>query len=400
MRIEMKKIGTFIPALVCAACLSSSGDDGNTKGEKSPRRYLDSLNIPGEIPGLQYTAVNERGVIFEYARGYRELGKKIPVRANTAFMLNSSTKVFTAAAILQLSEKGKIDLDRALSLYYPDHPYGPGVTIRHLLNQTSGIPNPMPIHWLHFPTDRGKFVENNALRKVLGENPKLSFAPGEKYAYSNISYWLLGKVIERVSGLSYCEYLRRHVFAPLDIGPGELSCTMPGKERLALGYQKKYTLLSLFLHLFGASKYFRGTEEGYLRFRKVYHNGPAYGGLYGTGRGVALFLGDMLREKPRLFSSRTRDLFFSTQKNNKGEVLSMTPGFRRGRCGGIPYYGKPGGGPGFHGNIRIYPSRKIATVLLVNKTVLREKPINDFSDRLDRRLLDKRLPEEKKATPR
>ncbi len=173
------------------------------------------------------------------------------------------------------------------------------------MNQTSGVPNPIPLNWLHLEEDHQKFSESNALSAVLEEESELSFTPGEKYAYSNISYWLLGKVIEKVSGVEYCIYVQNHIFKPLDIKQNELSCHLPDNSTYASGYQKKYSFLSLIFYFMGANQFYYGTEDGYFRYKRLYHNGPAHGGLFATGKGVARFLQDLLQDEPRLFDKRT-----------------------------------------------------------------------------------------------
>jgi CubicO group peptidase (beta-lactamase class C family) len=302
-------------------------------------------------------------------------------------MASSSTKPLTAAAILQLVEQGKVELDRSLSAYYPDHPYGDQVTIRRLLNQTSGIPNPLPLKWIHSIETHSAFDETQALKVALKKHAKLGFKPGDKYAYSNISYWLLGVVIQQVSGQAYCDYMRQNVFEPLGAGREELNCLVPDLAHHAQGYQKKYSLLGLFLYLMMDKKLIEGTKSGWFGLRPVYMNGPAYGGLIGTVRGFAKFLQDQLRARPVLFKPDTKALFYSSQKNNQGQAIETTLGWHQGRLADILYYGKPGGGPGFRSNIRLYPDKGLATVWLVDETGVSEGSINNFTDTLDCQVL-------------
>src|ERR1035437_8324060 len=101
-------------------------------------------------------------------------------------MAYSMTKTFTAVAILQLVEQGKLNLDDVIDRYRPNAAYhGHGITLRHLLNHTSGIPNPLPLRWVHLAADDSSFNEGEALAAVLRENPDLAFEPGSKFAYSN-----------------------------------------------------------------------------------------------------------------------------------------------------------------------------------------------------------------------
>ncbi|HEX5690171.1 MAG TPA: serine hydrolase domain-containing protein, partial [Roseiflexaceae bacterium] len=186
----------------------------------------------------------------------------------------------------------------------------------------------------------------------------------------------------------YCEYLRRNVFEPLGIGPADLSCQIADIEQHARGYQPKYSPVGLFLSLMVDRSLLERTEAGRYRIHPVYMNGPAYGGLIGTARGFARFLQDQIRARPLAMPEETRQLFFSSQQNNRGEAIETTLGWHRGQVAGVPYYGKPGGGPGFQSNLRVYPSRGIATVWLANQTGVSAGTINRFADELDRALLD------------
>ncbi len=351
------------------------------------RDYLDNLVEKNQIPGIQYLAVDEQAIRFEYCGGWRDMRADLPVTPETTYMASSSTKALTAAAVLQLVEGGKVELERSLSAYYPDHPYGDQVTIRQLLNQTSGLRNPAPVKWLHTVDEHPSFDEGKALEKVLGEYPTLAFPPGSQYAYSNISYWLLGRVIQQASGQSYCDYMRQHILEPLGIGRSDVDCLIPDLGRHAAGYQK-VSALGAVLYIMVDKKLRGGTEAGWFRLRPAYMNGPAYGGLIGTGRGFARFLQDQLRARPILFGIATKALFFSHQKDSRGREIETTLGWHRGQVSGVAYYGKPGGGPGFRSNLRLYPDRSLATVWLMNVTGISEGPVNQLAEALDGQFLE------------
>ncbi len=353
--------------------------------EQRIKSCLDRMIEKGKIPGVQYLVMNKEKILIEYNGGMQDIKNKIPVTASTTFMLNSSTKTVTAAAILQLVEKGKIDLDSSMSSYYPDHPYGEGVTIRHLLNQTSGIPCPVPIKWFHLAEEHENFDENKALAEVLKKS-KLKSNPGEKYLYSNTSYWLLGKIIEKVSGLSYPEYIKKNIFQPLSIPSKEMDYTSPDIKLQAKEYQEKCSILNLVVY-FMDDKKLRGKSEGkWTRYKFIYHNGYAYGGLFTNARGVGRFLQDMLKERPTIFSPETKEKFFTRQKTNADELVETTLGWHVGELSGVNYFGKVGGGRGSCSNIRIYPDKGIATVYLANKIETSEGPIDKISDSLDKAL--------------
>ncbi len=166
------------------------------------RYVLDEHINRSDIPGIQYTVMDSDRVIFEYAGGWADIKNKIPIKPSITMMAYSMSKTLTVAAVLLLIERAKVDLDVTVDTYVQNSPYGNSVKVRHLLSQTSGISNPIPLRWVHLVQKHEEFNEDVALALVLKKNPKLSFEPGKKYAYSNISYWLLGKIIETQVGKS------------------------------------------------------------------------------------------------------------------------------------------------------------------------------------------------------
>jgi CubicO group peptidase (beta-lactamase class C family) len=163
------------------------------------------------IPGLAVAVVDDKGVIF--MSGYGESSPGFNVTPNTPFLLGSTTKMFTALATMRLVEMGKVEIDSALKKYLPEFrlaspDYENAITIRHLLNQTSGMSNAgMPYVSLG---------ENNLDDElILLRKCKPVSAPGTVYSYFNPNYRLLGLVIEKVSGMRYREFIYSEIFKPL-----------------------------------------------------------------------------------------------------------------------------------------------------------------------------------------
>lgn len=143
--------------------------------------------------------------------GLRDVAKNLPVDADTRFEIGSVTKQFTAAAILQLQEQGKLSIDDPVAKYLPSFPHASEITLRQLLNQISGLPNytGMPEIQTMMST-----IPDATDKIVAYVNKPLNFTPGTKWEYSNTNYWVLGKVVARVSGMSYEDYVREHIFKP------------------------------------------------------------------------------------------------------------------------------------------------------------------------------------------
>ena len=188
------------------------------------------------IPGLAVAIVDDGGVLFMSAYGNASHGVSFTV--NTPALLGSTTKTFTALAIMRLVEYGKIDLDAPVKKYLPEFKLASGVyentiTIRNLLNHTSGLSDEgMPFTSL----GEKSLEEELELLKLC----KPITAPGEKFSYFNDNYRILGLVIERVSGKKYGEFLENEIFKPLRME--STSAVTEGLKGLATGYGEIFGL--------------------------------------------------------------------------------------------------------------------------------------------------------------
>lgn len=162
-----------------------------------------------------------------YADGfqYADKTKKIKNSMNTTFEIGSVNKQFTAAAILQLRDKNLLSVYDTLDKYFPDYKYGKDITIKNLLQMRSGIADHLDDPDDFF-SDRsvvadmqnkllnGGTFDNDFVEKYLNDS-KLLFEPNSEYSYSSTNYYLLSKIIEKVSGMSYEQYIQKNIFKPL-----------------------------------------------------------------------------------------------------------------------------------------------------------------------------------------
>jgi D-alanyl-D-alanine carboxypeptidase len=363
----IRVISFWFPLLLVTGCQSAMNhaiQERNTRVRDFIGRELES----NEFPGIQYLVLNAESTLFSYAGGSADIAAGRAVQENTTLMIYSMSKTITAAAILQLVEQGQISLQDPITKYLPDIPYGKEVTIRHLLSQTSGIPNPHPLRWVHLVDEHPQFDEHAALQEILNENAELDFAPGKKYAYSNISYWLLGNVIAKASGQTYEDYVRQNIFRRLNIPAAEIDFVIPSRQGHAKGYVPKWSFLNLLKSFLIDAKFIGEYENGWLQINDHYLNGPSFGGIVASAHAIGIFLQDQLRDRSKLFATQTRQLFFEQQRNNDGEPIDMTLGWHIGTSDGLQYFFKEGGGGGFHSEMRVYPSHGIASVVIVNNT--------------------------------
>jgi D-alanyl-D-alanine carboxypeptidase len=342
-------------------------------------RVLGELVRRGKTPGLQYVVVDAASIRFEYFGGSADLETGRPMAAGTTMMAYSMSKTITAAAVLQLVETGAIGLDDAVGRHVDRQPYGGEITVRQLLTHTSGVPNPIPLRWVHAAARHGTFDESAALGDVLRQHPRLRFPPGTKFAYSNIGYWLLGRIVEHASGESFTDYVRDHVLRRLDITADAAGYAINDPSTHAAGYLERLSLMNL-ISPWLIDRALIGPAAGrWLQIRDHYLNGPAFGGLVGTARGFAAFLRDQLGVHSRLFGDTTRDVFREPQRTTRGPV-PMTPGWHIGSSGRAPFLYKEGGGGGFHCMMRLYPAAGIGTVVMTNATAFDVRRLLDLID--------------------
>ena len=157
--------------------------------------------------------------VFRRGYGVTDLHTLRPIDANTNFRLASFTKQFTAAAIMLLARDGKLHYDDHLTDFFPEFPaYGKSITIRNLLNHTSGLPDYEDILMKQYPgTPEEKIPQilDAGVLKLLEQQTSAKFAPGSKWEYSNSGYAVLAMIVEKLSGKSFGQFLQERIFAPL-----------------------------------------------------------------------------------------------------------------------------------------------------------------------------------------
>lgn len=152
-------------------------------------------------------------IIYQKAFGYSNYNTKEPLDNNSIFELASISKQFTAMGILILEEKGKLKLSDSLRNFFPELPYS-NITIQNLLKHTSGLPDYMDA--MANKWDHKKIAFNSDVIKFLAtEKIPPNFKPGEKWEYSNTAYEMLASIIEKMSGLSYNDFMQKNIFTPL-----------------------------------------------------------------------------------------------------------------------------------------------------------------------------------------
>jgi CubicO group peptidase (beta-lactamase class C family) len=201
---------TIALGLIFSSCTSVNEDDSNLIAFKT-----DSLmNSLPDFSGVVLVAINGN-VKYHKAFGFRDHEKRTPLDTTNIFELASVSKQFTSMVIMMVREEGKLQYDDSLSSYIPGLPYK-GITIRHLLTHTSGLPDYQAVmdqYW-----DKSKVASNNDnISYLIKYHPAALFPPGDRYEYSNTGYMLLASVAEKASGMDFIEFCRQRIFTPVEM---------------------------------------------------------------------------------------------------------------------------------------------------------------------------------------
>jgi CubicO group peptidase (beta-lactamase class C family) len=299
-------------------------------------------------------------VLFRRAYGLADRGKTIPNTPETRFRIGSMNKMFTAVAILQLVEAGKLELDAPLGTYlddYPNEDVAAKVTIHHLLTHTGGTGD---IFGPEFDAHRNELRTLADYVELYGERGP-EFEPGSSWAYSNYGFVLLGVVVEKVTGQSYYDYVHEHVFEPAGMtASGSLPEGRAVPDR-SIGYTKQP----------GASVWAPNIDT-------LPYRGTSAGGGYSTVEDLARFADALLSHE--LLSPESTELLI-TGKTKSGPGAGYAYGFEDRRdADGNGSVGHGGGAPGMNGDLRIYPKTGYVVAVLANLDPPAAQRISEYLD--------------------
>lgn len=336
----------------------------------------------GRSPSIQYALFNKDRIIKRYTYGYADIIHKKEADQYNTYNAFSVTKTFTALAILQLAEVNKLSIDDAIKKYLPDLPYGPDITIKQVLSHSSGIPNPIPLSWIHLPDDKS-FDRDEFFKGILAANNRIRSRPNEKYFYSNLGYVLLGQIIEKVSGIKYEEYIRINIIAKLGISGDEMGFEIYDFSKHARGYHKRLSFSNLILGVFiNKSKFMDKPELDWNPFKPFYVNGASYGGLIGTAGSFIKYLQGLLDPDCQIITGDYKKMLFTENFTSNNKPTGMCLSWFKGRIDGNNYFTHAGGGGGYYCEIRIYPEIGTGSAIFFNRSGMSDLRFLDKIDRI------------------
>jgi len=342
---------TLIAAVI--ASTESPAPESPAKSQAAPanelQSYFDSLASDNKLSGV--LLVSKDGVtVASKAAGIANKGTGAAIDQNTKFNLGSMNKMFTAVAVAQLAQAGKLSFTDTIAKHLPDYPnkeVAEKVTIHQLLTHTSG----MGLYWNEkFMAQREKLTTVAAHLPLFVSDP-LSFPPGEKFQYSNSGYMVLGAIIEKVSGQDYYSYFAEHIYKPA--GMSDTGFYEPGKEipNLAIGYVRM-----------GPDGKPLDEPRDNTNTREI-KGGPAGGG-YSTAPDLVKF--HMALRSYKLLNEETTKLVTTGKVDAGGPGGRYGYGFGERILDGKHIVGHNGGAPGIAANFDMYPELGYTAVLLMN----------------------------------
>jgi CubicO group peptidase (beta-lactamase class C family) len=311
-----------------------------------------------EAAGLSVAVARGDKIVVERGAGLAELAVNRKADAATEFRIGSVTKQFTAAAVMKLVEQGKIGLDAPLSKYLPDFDTGGRtVTIRQLLNHASGIPNYTAQPGFGAIVAKADLTSQDVLKLVTGV--PFDFEPGKGWRYSNTNYYLLGLIIEKVSGRSYADFLKQALFKPLGLTRTGYDSGDDTVADRALGYSVEFSTNA------------RRLAD------PLNMTGPfAAGALVSTA-------GDLLRWQIALTNGRAvssasfQQMVGSTVKTGQGDA-AYGFGLMVDRIGGLKRVWHNGGINGFNSVLTWWPDLGLRTAVISNSEGLSSEAVEQL----------------------
>lgn len=335
--------------LVCAVTVSIAAQNQDKAAQ------IDALMAEQNFdkkPGAAVLVIENGKTVYQKGFGAADLKTGRLIASDTAFDLASVTKQFTALAILQLAEKGKLSLNDSLRKFYPEFPpYADKITVRHLLNHTSGLPDYIELFlksgMLKENGEPGGYEPtNDDVIKLIAEKKEPRFAAGEKWEYSNSGYAMLAKIVEKAAGKSFPQYVGENIFKPLKMTQTVVyNEKKPKISNRALSFRKKGDVYA---------------NVDYTPLNLIYGDGSINSTLEDLAKWNAAL------DTEKLIKAETLKQAFEPGKLNDGKPTNYGFGwFVKNTPYGLET-SHSGGWAGFRTFIARYPEKRLSVVVLSN----------------------------------
>jgi CubicO group peptidase (beta-lactamase class C family) len=306
------------------------------------------------VPGASVIVIQAGKVAYRHAYGLSDVETHVAATTATNYRLASVTKQFTAMAILMLAERHKLTLDDSLVKFFPDYPaYGKAVTVRHLLNHTSGL---LAYEDL-IPAGRTAQVKDRDVLDLLKQQDHTYFAPGSEWRYSNTGYAHLAMIVEKASGVGFAEFLKKNIFEPL-----HMSQTVAFEDGISTVAHRAY----------GYSHHGTGFERTDQSLTSAVLGD---GGIYSSVDDLHLW--DQALYTTKLVRAETLQQAFTPAVLTSGKPTNYGFGWEIGEFHGVKTVRHGGSTIGFRTEILRMPDRKLTVIVLTNRNEAKPGEIAD-----------------------
>jgi CubicO group peptidase (beta-lactamase class C family) len=346
-----------------ANVISVASDPDVLGAERLFSAWLEGQIAYKGLPGVAVGVVSDQQLVWSKGFGYADLKNKIPMTPETKFRMASNSKLFTAVAIMQLREEGKLRLDDPVVKYLPWFKAKPAgdddgpITIEQLLSHSSGLQREAGDHWVTYQFPTTEEIER------LYANRQAAFAPSVRWKYSNLGFAIAGMVVEKVSGQKWADYVEKNIFRPLGMNDSSVDKNVPG---LTVPYGRRMP---------------DGTRE-VLPFIDARGMGAATGLTSDVGD-MAKFMSAQFLRGPRgggqIVSSGSWREMLRVRSVEEDWMTGSGLGFDIKRVNGKTYEGHNGGYPGNTTQTLIQLDDKVGVIVLTNTN---DSNVGDLANQL------------------
>lgn len=321
------------------------------------------------VPGLSLAVLDPAGVILDTGFGWADIAGRQSATEASRYRWFSMTKLVTATAVVQLSDQGRLDLTSPVAAHLDYWPAGHSATVAQLLSHTAGLPNPLPVKWVH-QVGVARPDQTAMLERLLHRHGGAMRPPGGRARYSNIGYLAAAEVIARTTGTSFEEHITTQLLNPL--GMTSTGFQHPDADT-ATGYLNLPRPVIPLVNALLPAGLMGDRHDGVHSLRPFLVDGAGYGGLIGPVSDAAGFLRLHLRDGEldgvRILtpeSARRMRILVS-----RGRQFDHATGWFRGRTGRSDtgsYWEHYGTGAGYWNVARIYPDLNLGVVIMTNSS--------------------------------
>jgi CubicO group peptidase (beta-lactamase class C family) len=336
---------TLVFILISIYASAQSNHIGKNKIEAVDNLFKkwDNPDSPGAAIGI----IQNGEMLYSKGYGAANLEYNVPNTSQTAFNIASNSKQFTAGCIVLLFQQGKLDLNQSLYSIYPDFPeYAKTISIKNLLHHTSGLRDYPQLAYLSGLRPNDYYNDDDIMNWVISQK-ELNFPAGEDYLYCNSGYWLLGQIVQKVSGLSLAEFAKNEIFEPLGMSNTHF-------------HDDNSTIINNRATGYGLIR-----SGVYVNFISTQENVGA-AGIYTTVEDIKKWDDEFYDQ--RVLNDSFWNLMTSQGVLNNGEMLEYASGLEIKEYKGLKIIDHGGRLPGYWSDIIRFPEQKFTVVVFTNRS--------------------------------